>query len=108
MDNKIYSFLGLATKAGKLISGDDTCEKAVKAGKVKLVIISEDASANTKKSKNDLCSFYNTDIRFFGEKELLGKYTGKHLRSVLAITDAGFAKKLIELIDTSLKISGGE
>ena len=48
MQDKAYSFLGLAAKAGKLISGDETCERALKAGKVHLVIVSEDASGNTR------------------------------------------------------------
>ncbi len=77
MDERIYSFLGLATKAGKLISGDETCERAMNAGKAYLVIVSDDASDNTKKKFRDMCSYRELKIRTFGEKELLGKFTGK-------------------------------
>jgi ribosomal protein L7Ae-like RNA K-turn-binding protein len=99
VDNKIYSFMGLAKKAGKLFSGDETCEKNVKSGKVCLVLISADASENTRKKFFDICSFRGVDIRIFGEKELIGRYIGKEIRSVVAITDKGFAKRLIEMID---------
>lgn len=98
MDERIYSFLGLATKAGKLISGDETTERALKSGKVYLVIIAEDASDNTKKKFKDMCSYREIEILYFGEKEKLGKYTGKKIRSVVAIIDRGFAGNLTKMI----------
>ena len=38
---KILNLLGLATKAGKIASGEFAAEKAVKSGKAHLVIVSE-------------------------------------------------------------------
>ncbi|MCX8130098.1 MAG: ribosomal L7Ae/L30e/S12e/Gadd45 family protein [Clostridia bacterium] len=108
MDEKIYSFIGLATKAGKLLSGEDACERALKAGKTYLIIVSEDASDNTKKKFSDACRYRGNEIRFFGEKVLLGRYTGKELRSVIAIIENGFAKRLIEMIDGKYLQFGGE
>jgi ribosomal protein L7Ae-like RNA K-turn-binding protein len=99
MVERIYSFLGLAAKAGKLLSGDETCERALKAGKVYLVIVSEDASDNTKKKFKDMCDYRNINIRYFGEKELLGRYTGKNLRSVIAVADKSFAGHLNDMIE---------
>lgn len=96
--NKIYNFLGLAKKANKVLSGDQTCEKLIKSEKAKLVIVSIDASDNTKKKFTDLCNYRSVNKIFFGEKELLGKYTGKDIRSVLVITDMGFAKKILEMV----------
>ena len=58
MDNrqKILNLVGLATKAGKTASGEFSTEKAVKSGKAHLVIVSEEASDNTKKMfTNNLC-----------------------------------------------------
>jgi len=98
MDERIYSFLGLATKAGKLISGEDTTERALKSGKVYLVILAEDASDNTKNKFINMCSYRNVQIRVFGKKDLLGKFTGKNQRSVIAIVDRGFAGHLAEMI----------
>lgn len=99
MVDRIYSFLGLATKAGKEISGEETCERALKSGKVCLVIVSADASGNTRKKFTDMCSYRNVEIRFFGEKDMLGKFSGKTTRTVVAITDKGFAGRLQEMID---------
>lgn len=108
MTDRIYSFLGLATKAGRLVSGDDTCERMLKSGKAKLVIVAADASQNTRKSFDDMCKYREIPIRYFGEKELLGRYIGKEKRAVVALLDNGFAEKLKELIDNSNKEFGGE
>ena len=48
--------LGLAQRAGKLVSGDETCEITIKSNKCCLVIVSLDASEKTKKKFKDMCS----------------------------------------------------
>lgn len=105
--DKIYSFIGLAAKAGKLLTGDETCERAVKSAAVYLVIVSEDASDNTKKKFEDICKYRGIDIRFFGTKEKLGKHSGKDIRSVIAVTEKGFAGHLCEMTDCYGKEHGG-
>ena len=45
-NNRVLSLIGLATKAGKTVSGEFSTEKT---GKGLLVIVAEDASENTKK-----------------------------------------------------------
>lgn len=99
MVERIYSFLGLATKAGKIISGEGSCEKAIKSGRIYLVVVTEDASDNTKKKFNNMCSYRNIEIRCFGEKDKLGRCIGKKIRSVIAVADNGFAEHIRELID---------
>jgi ribosomal protein L7Ae-like RNA K-turn-binding protein len=108
MADRIYSFLGLATRAQKLLSGEETCDRALKAGRVNLIIVSEDASQNTKKKFFDACKYRNINIRVFGKKEFLGKFTGKNVRSVIAILDKEFSKRLIEMIDSDNTRCGGE
>ena len=50
VEKKVFSYLGLATRAGALASGEFMTEKVVKAGTAKLVIVATDASDNTKKN----------------------------------------------------------
>lgn len=107
MTNKVYSFLGLATKAGKVVSGDETCERAIKSGKVFLAIVAQDASENTIKKFSDMCSYRRVEFRQFGEKESLGRYTGKEIRAVICVLEQGFAKRLIELVDSHECENGG-
>ncbi len=106
MVERIYSFLGIATKAGKLISGEETCERMLKFGKVYLVIVAEDASDNTKRKFTNMCDYRKVDIRYFGSKEMLGKFTGKKIRSVIAITDRGFAGQLKKMIFRGIEHGG--
>ena len=93
---KIFSLLGLATKAGKTVSGEFSTEKAVKEGKAALVIVSEEASGNTRKMFTNMCTYYNVPLYFFGRKEELGHAMGKEMRASLALTDAGFAAAIVK------------
>jgi len=47
--DKALSMLGLAARAGRIVSGEFTVEKEVKSGRAYLVLIAEDASENTRK-----------------------------------------------------------
>ena len=104
--NKVYSMLGLAMKAGKLVSGEFATDKSVKSGKAWLVIVSEDASANTKKMFSNMCAFYEVPKYFFGTKEELGHAIGKAMRSSLAITDENFAKTIMNYLEQSVNCEG--
>ena len=86
--------LGLATKAGKTASGEFMTEKAVKSGTAYLVIVSEEASDNTKKMFTNMCRYYKVPCYFFGTKEEIGNAMGKEIRASLAVTDPGFAKSI--------------
>ncbi len=108
MTNKIYSFMGLARKADKLAFGYETCERLLKKGKVKLIIVAKDASLNTKKKYENACFHRNVEIRMFGTKELLGKFIGKRISSVGVILDIGFSNNLIKMIDNENNAYGGE
>lgn len=93
--------LSLATKAGKTVSGEFSTENAVKQGTASLVLIADDASANTKKKFTNMCTYYKVPLYIFSTKSELGHCMGKEKRASMAITDVGFAnsikKKLINL-----------
>jgi ribosomal protein L7Ae-like RNA K-turn-binding protein len=91
-EKKVYSFLGLAMKAGKIASGEFQVEHAVKSGNAALVIVTEDASENTRKKFSNMCEYYRTPICYFGEMEKLGMAIGKTFRASLAVTDENLAK----------------
>jgi ribosomal protein L7Ae-like RNA K-turn-binding protein len=92
--NKVLSYLGLAQRAGKIVSGEFSTEKAIKSHKAFLVIVAEDASDNTKKSFSDAAAFYNIPLVIYGTKDELGGATGKRFRASLAVMDEGFAKAI--------------
>ena len=66
---KVLNLIGLATKAGKSVSGEFSTEKSVKSGRAQLVIVSEEASENTKKMFTNMCTYYKVPICYFGKKE---------------------------------------
>lgn len=97
---KVFSLLGLATKSNNMVSGEFLTEKAVKERKAALVIVAEDASDNTKKMFNDMCTYYKVPIYFCGQKAELGHAIGKEFRASLAVLDKGFA----DAIEKQLKM----
>ncbi len=93
---KTLNLIGLATKAGRTASGEFSVEKAVKSGRARLVIVSEEASDNTGKMFANMCTYYRVPICVFGRKDELGRACGKEMRTSLAIMDEGFAGALVK------------
>lgn len=92
--DKALNLISIAAKAGKIASGGFLCEKALQEGTASLVLIAEDASANTCKRFIDKCTYYDVPYKVIGDKELLGHRIGKEFRTVLAITDEGLANQI--------------
>jgi len=98
MDSKVRSLLSLCQKAGFLVTGEETSEKALRSKKAKLVIVSEDASENTKKKFSQKSFYYKVPYVEYGNREELGACLGKGGRVTLVLTDAGFADKLLKML----------
>ncbi len=101
--DRLLSLLGIAQKAGKVVSGGFLCEKAVKAGQARLVILAADAQKNTVSTISNKCSFYNVPLGFYGTKETLGHAIGKEERSCVAVTDQGLADSINKLLGSGKK-----
>ena len=97
--NKVLSLLGIAMRGRNLVSGEFQTENSVKDGSAMLVIIAEDASANTKKLFTNKCSFYGVPVYEYGTKEELGRAIGKDFRSSLGVCDAGLADAIIKQLE---------
>ena len=91
MRNRVFQMLGIAAKSGSVVSGEFSTEKAIKTGHAYLVIVSEEASANTNKMFTNMTDFYEVPMYVFGTKEELGRCIGKEFRASLAITDENLA-----------------
>ncbi|MEX2105033.1 MAG: YlxQ family RNA-binding protein [Bacilli bacterium] len=97
MTNKLTQWLGLAMRAGKVISGEELVIKAIRSNQAKVVVLSNDASHNTAKQIKDKSHTYNVHIIPIEDRYVLGNAIGKDQRVVVAITDAGFAKQIKQL-----------
>ena len=76
--NKALSMIGLATKAGKVASGEFCTEKEVKSGRACLVIVADDASDNTKKKFQNMCDLSGSDL-FLQRQRDIGACNGKRI-----------------------------
>ncbi|MCT4507955.1 MAG: ribosomal L7Ae/L30e/S12e/Gadd45 family protein [Tepidibacter sp.] len=97
MNNKILSLLGIVLKSGNLVSGDDTTLSDLKKGKIKLIIIANDASENTKKLFKDKSEYRDVPYIVAFTKEELGRSIGKSSRAVIGIKSEQFAMKIKEI-----------
>ena len=93
-NNKQAFALGLAQKAGRVVSGDFAVKSALNAGTAKLLVLATDIAPNSKK---ELC--YMAEQAAVPVIELLSKWElgaaiGKGQRAAAAITDSNFASML--------------
>ena len=91
-NDHVLSMLGIAAKSGNVVSGEFSTEKAVKTGHAYLVIVSAEASENTKKRICNMTDFYHVPCYCYGSKEDLGHCIGKEFRASLAVTDENLAR----------------
>ena len=80
--NKIISMLGLCIRAGKLAYGSDMCEEKVKYKKVRLLIVAEDASENTKERFRRIAEQNHVRIYFYSTIDELSHQVGKNNKAV--------------------------
>ena len=93
MKQKILNLLGLATRAGLLVSGEDIVIDAIQKKKAKIVFIGSDASDNTVDKFQKKCFHYKIEVNTMFTSEELSHSIGK-TRMVLAIVDLGFYKSI--------------
>ena len=99
MNDKPGALIGLCARAGKLQSGELPVEKSIKKGSARLLIIAEDASDNTKKKFRNMAEYRDLPYFLYSNRERLGKAIGKEFRSVVCITEEGFAASIRKAFD---------
>ncbi|MBR4769235.1 MAG: ribosomal L7Ae/L30e/S12e/Gadd45 family protein [Lachnospiraceae bacterium] len=97
--DEVLSVLSLAKKAGKAVSGSFSVMETVKARKAKIVIVSKDASDNTKKLFHDKCAYRSIQIVEYGLMDDLGRAVGESKRTVAALTDENLKKLLLNKLN---------
>lgn len=101
MDSRKARFMiSISMKAGKVAAGEFAAEQAIRAGSAELVIVSEDASENTKKKFRDMAAYRKIPFTEFLPKSELGALIGKGERSSLVITDANLAREIRSLLES--------
>lgn len=95
--DKLLQMIGMAKRAGKLVSGGFLSDKAIKSGESRLIVLSHDISDESRKSITDSCKYYNVKYIEYADREQLGKITGGGERTVVSINDSGFAEAVLRI-----------
>ena len=95
---KLLNLLGLAQRAGKVISGEEQVVKAIQHQEVQLVFLATDAASNLTKKILDKSQSYQVEVAHLFSTQELSIAVGR-ARKVLAISDAGFTKKMRSLME---------
>ena len=97
--DKVLGMLGLAKRAGKILTGEFLCDKAIKKGQSKLIIIASEISENGKKAVCDACNYYGVEYVEYGTADLLGQITGGGRRVVVSVNDDNFKKAILSKME---------
>ena len=97
--NKALGMIGLAKRAGKITSGEFLCEKTIKSGQSRMIIIAADISENAKKAILDACSNYGVEYIEFSSSAELGKAIGADSRMVISVNDENFKNAILSKIE---------
>jgi len=92
MENKVASYMGFAAKARKLVTGYNTCIYMMEKKKIRLLILTEDLSENSRKKMVSAAEKFRVPCRIYGTRERLSNITGNVDKGIYGITDENFAK----------------
>lgn len=97
MSNSLLQLLGIARRAGKLVFGSEAAGEALDAGRAGLVLLAQDLSPRTVKAVSAAAERSGAKAATIRPKmDDLARAVGKR-SGVIAVTDRGFAEKLLEL-----------
>lgn len=96
---RFLNLLGLAQRAGKLLSGDFVVERTLRRRQVPLLLLAGDCAENNSKKYKQMAETRNIPLQIVLTKEKLGNAIGKNMRAVIIVDDTGFARKLLAEID---------
>jgi len=99
MVNKVFSYMGFAAKARKLVTGYNTCVYMMEKRKIRLLILAEDLAENSVKKMVSAAEKHHVSYKIFGTKEQLSQITGNADKGIYGITDDNFAKVISDGID---------
>ena len=92
--DRIASYISLANKAGKVVSGTDMVLDAMKGRSVGILFVASDISADIGSKVREQAVRGGVECISLFDKDRLGALIGKGLRSVVAVEEGGFVRTL--------------
>ncbi len=93
---RFYGMISISKKAGAIVTGEARCEEAIRGEKAFLVILSEDASENTRKKFSDMSAYRNIPMVFLPDRDTFGRLIGKKFAVSGAVLDKGLAESILK------------
>ena len=107
MNDRFLSLLGIARRAGRLSLGSDAVTDSLRKGSARLVFLAEDLSPRTAAGLEAAANEEGIPVKQAGySMEQIGMALGKKT-GIVAVNDAGFAKKLMALQEQTHLGTGG-
>jgi len=94
MTERIGSYLALANKAGRVVSGSDRVAESLRKGKHGILFLAADISPDSGAKFSALAGRAGVEIVDLFPRERLGGWLGKELRTVAAVEEGGFTASI--------------
>lgn len=91
--------LGFAARARKIITGVEAVCMAVKKKRVRVVVLDTNAGDSTRRKTEALCRRWDIPLVFYTDELSISHIIGKSNCRCVGITDADFAKTILERTD---------
>ncbi len=98
-ERRLLDLLGLAARAGALVTGTDAVRQSVREGEVHGVLLAADASAAQRGKLLPLLQARGVPSRLLFSRQRFGAAIGRGPVSAIGIRNDGFARRLAELAD---------
>jgi ribosomal protein L7Ae-like RNA K-turn-binding protein len=92
--DRSLGLLGLAVRAGALVSGVEKVREGIRSGRIRFVIVARDVSANSRGKLLPLLDANRVQWEERFDRAELGRAVGRESLSVVGVTDASFAARL--------------
>lgn len=100
MNSRINGLIGLAMRAGKLAVGDGRATEQSRKDKSFLLLVSNDASDNTRKKYTNMSEYHKLPIITLDiDRYEFGRMVGREFAVVAAVCDKGFADGILKLAE---------
>ncbi len=106
MLKKSLNYLGIAKRSGNILCGTDTVVKSLSNGKIKLILVASDASANTKDKIIKKAFYYHIQVMDTISSDDLSRAVGKENLMVMALVDEGLTKAFLKEVEREVAYEG--
>lgn len=100
-ERQVLDLIGLAARAGRVVSGTDPVRQKVRDGEVSLVILAADASPAQQGKLIPLMDARNVRYHRLSTREEIGAAIGRGPITAVGLADRNFAKRAAALIAES-------